>query len=313
MTVMTTNMKMSQLVDENHHLLGMLSRVGIEGAFGDRSVAEICSGAGLDPDTFLLLCRVYTSPDYRAPEELLRRCHIGDVLRYIHQSHGYYLNYAIDRLAAGMEDLIKPCSPQQKEVIWKFFTDYKNELEKHFQYEEGKVIPYVQALLLGQRNPSFSISRFEENHSNMDETLSDLKNLIMNSLPGECSNAGRVELLEFIFALRSDLERHTCIEDNVLVPMVQLMENPFLTMDGSPREWHSQEQPREELSDREKEILVSVAKGLLNKEIADRHNISINTVITHRKNITRKTGIKTVAGLTVYAILNNLIDINSVK
>ena len=44
-----------------------------------------------------------------------------------------------------------------------------------------------------------------------------------------------------------------------------------------------------------------------------KHNISINTVITHRKNITRKTGIRTVPGLTVYAILNNLIDINSIE
>ena len=70
---------------------------------------------------------------------------------------------------------------------------------------------------------------------------------------------------------------------------------------------------REELSAREKEILVCVAKGMLNKEIADRFHISIYTVITHRKNITRKTGIKTVAGLTVYALLNNLIDPASVE
>ncbi len=69
----------------------------------------------------------------------------------------------------------------------------------------------------------------------------------------------------------------------------------------------------DELSAREKEILVCVAQGMLNKEIADKFSLSIYTVITHRKNITRKTGIKTVAGLTVYAILNNLIDINSVQ
>ena len=69
----------------------------------------------------------------------------------------------------------------------------------------------------------------------------------------------------------------------------------------------------EELSQREKEILICVAKGMLNKEIADLYNISIYTVITHRKNITRKTGIKTVAGLTVYALLNNLIDMTSVE
>lgn len=69
----------------------------------------------------------------------------------------------------------------------------------------------------------------------------------------------------------------------------------------------------QELSAREKEILICVAKGMLNKEIADECNLSIHTVITHRKNITRKTGIKTVAGLTVYALLNNLIDPGSVE
>ena len=63
-----------------------------------------------------------------------------------------------------------------------------------------------------------------------------------------------------------------------------------------------------ELSEREREILVAVARGLTNKEIADQHNISIHTVISHRKNISRKTGIKTIAGLTVYALLNNMIS-----
>ena len=63
-----------------------------------------------------------------------------------------------------------------------------------------------------------------------------------------------------------------------------------------------------ELSKRETDVLVAVAKGMMNKEIAEQMNISIHTVISHRKNITRKTGIKSVSGLTVYALLNNLID-----
>ena len=63
-----------------------------------------------------------------------------------------------------------------------------------------------------------------------------------------------------------------------------------------------------DLSDREIDVLLLVAKGMANKEIADELNISIHTVITHRKNITHKTGIKSVAGLTVYALLNNILD-----
>ncbi|MBO4871393.1 MAG: response regulator transcription factor [Muribaculaceae bacterium] len=63
-----------------------------------------------------------------------------------------------------------------------------------------------------------------------------------------------------------------------------------------------------ELSKRETAVLVLVAKGLTNKEIADQLNVSPHTVMSHRKNIVNKTGIKSVAGLTVYAMLNNLID-----
>ena len=63
-----------------------------------------------------------------------------------------------------------------------------------------------------------------------------------------------------------------------------------------------------ELSNREIDVLVSVAKGMTNKEISDLLSISVHTVITHRKNIVKKTGIKSVAGLTVYALLNNLVE-----
>ncbi len=66
-----------------------------------------------------------------------------------------------------------------------------------------------------------------------------------------------------------------------------------------------------ELTRREIAVLVLVAQGLRNKEIADRLNVSEHTVMTHRKNIMQKTGIKSVAGLTVYAMLNNLIDEDS--
>lgn len=66
--------------------------------------------------------------------------------------------------------------------------------------------------------------------------------------------------------------------------------------------------PDNQLSEREKDIVAQVAKGLTNKEIANQLFISVHTVITHRKNIGRKLGIKSASGLTVYAILNKLID-----
>ena len=69
----------------------------------------------------------------------------------------------------------------------------------------------------------------------------------------------------------------------------------------------------EVLSDREKDVIVSVAQRMTNKEIANHLCISTNTVITHRRNIARKLQIHSPAGLTIYAIVNNLVDISSVK
>jgi two-component system, NarL family, response regulator NreC len=67
------------------------------------------------------------------------------------------------------------------------------------------------------------------------------------------------------------------------------------------------------LSSREKDIVIGVVHGLTNKEIADRLFISVNTVITHRRNISRKLQIHSPAGLTIYAIINKLVEMNELK
>lgn len=67
------------------------------------------------------------------------------------------------------------------------------------------------------------------------------------------------------------------------------------------------------ISKREADILKYIAMGYSNKEVADKLYISAHTVVTHRKNITRKLGIKTAPGLTIYAILNKIIDVNDTE
>lgn len=69
----------------------------------------------------------------------------------------------------------------------------------------------------------------------------------------------------------------------------------------------------ENLSQREEEIIVGVVKGLTNKEIADKLCLSIHTVITHRRNVSRKLQIHSPAGLTIFAIVNGLVELNDIK
>lgn len=70
---------------------------------------------------------------------------------------------------------------------------------------------------------------------------------------------------------------------------------------------------QESLTDREKEVVVCIVKGMTNKEIADHLFLSIHTINTHRKNITKKLQIHSASGLTIYAIVNKLVDINEIN
>ena len=67
-------------------------------------------------------------------------------------------------------------------------------------------------------------------------------------------------------------------------------------------------QQEHDLSPREIEVLILITKGLINKEIADKLNISLTTVISHRKNITEKLGIKSVSGLAIYAVMHGYVE-----
>lgn len=71
------------------------------------------------------------------------------------------------------------------------------------------------------------------------------------------------------------------------------------------------EKPNNTLSDREKEIVSYVVKGMPNKQIADKLNLSIHTVVTHRRNIANKLDIHSTSGLTIYAIVNKLVEIDN--
>ena len=72
------------------------------------------------------------------------------------------------------------------------------------------------------------------------------------------------------------------------------------------------EENNRELSPRETEVLILITKGLINKEIAQKLNISLTTVISHRKNIMEKLGIKSVAGLAIYAVMHGYIEADSI-
>ena len=284
-------MKMAELLEKDSSILGVFARMGLSFGYGEATVEDVCASAGIDAKSFLVICKVYAQNGWRPGPEDFQGVDNNVIVKYLSRSHDYYVNVALKDLASDIGRMMVPCEEAHQRVIWKFFSDFKEELSKHFQYEETKVFPYVN-------DPAWRIAlgTYEEDHSGVEETLEDLRNLVMTHLPASADQQEAFKVLSEINSLAADIRCHILLEETAL--------------EGRTAE---ETDGDDTLSPREKEILVCVAKGMLNKEIADVNNISIHTVITHRKNITRKTGIKTVAGLTVYALLNNLIDINSVE
>ena len=272
-------MKMSELLGEHPSLLGVFSRMGFSFGYGDASVAEVCLSGGVDPQTFLLVCRVYCRENYIPSQEELAAVDQRVIADYLRASHKFYLDVALKDIASGISRMTLPCSEDTQRVIWKFFSDFKDELQSHFDFEENVVFPN-----LGDADIP------EEDHSGVEETLEDLRNLVMNHLPEKADQKEALCVLNSISSLQYDIHKHILLEETAIEGRKILS-----PVDNT-------------LSEREKEVLVCVANGMINKEIADRLNISVHTVVSHRKNITAKTGIKTIAGLAVYALLNNLLD-----
>ena len=129
-----------------------------------------------------------------------------------------------------------------------------------------------------------------------------MKNIIIKYYPSGGSNELNGVLYD-IFTCEEELASHNAVENEIFIPAVER-----LAADDSVAE-----QRREPLSAREREIIVCVVKGLTNKQIADQLCISTHTVITHRRNIASKLQIHSAAGLTIYAIVNKLVELSQIK
>lgn len=217
-------MKMADLIGSDYRLLTVIYRLGIKLGFGERTVEETCSECGVNSDTFLLIANVYATDGYVPTMEMMTAASAIDLVRYLHASHSYYLEHEIKDLDRIFNELLGPCNRMQKEVMMRFFAEYREEVENHFAYEEDIVFPYVRSVAEGQRIDGYSMDTFEENHNNIDEKLNDLRNIVMKYLPPVCDTVTAIRALSRLCSLEADLEKHTHIENSILIPMVNRLE-----------------------------------------------------------------------------------------
>lgn len=222
--IFSESMKLADLIGMNWKLLNVLSRLGIGLGFGENKISEVCERQGIDLMAFQLICSIYTYEDYVPSAEMLAGADPLTIVSYLHNSHSFYLDKEFVSLENNINAMLDSCDAKQKDIVAKFFANYKKQVVNHFAYEENTVFPYVRALVAGENRQGYSIEQFEENHSDIDGALSDLKNIIMKYLPDTCDTILRNEVLYRIFRLEDDLASHTVIEDMVLIPIVNRIE-----------------------------------------------------------------------------------------
>lgn len=283
--------KLSHVIMENHQVIPVVSRFGIKLGMGDKTIAEICSESKINTDFFLIILNTFLNEDF-FPEKKLKNFDINLVIDYLKQADAYILNAQLHNLDKHLNAFISISDPDNKQLklIGKLFNRFKSELID--QIEKGMVdSESVLALLI------------------------DLKSIIIKHISGNFNENMCYAVIFSMDSLQKDLDKHNRIREKVLKPMIQELEamgvdnwKDLITPNSA-----SQTEKTMDISQRELEVLRLVALGHINKEIADKLNISLNTVLSHRKNITAKLGIKTVSGLIFYCMSNGYISADEIE
>ena len=306
--------KMISIIRDNYNILQSLGSFGINLGFGDKTVREVCEEQNVDTYTFLAVVN-FTINGYKEYDNA-DRLSLSTLLHYLKASHAYYIDFQLPFIR---KELVEALDEKDNlaRLILKLYDDYAHSITNHMKYEEKMVFPYVQALIDGNANDTFDIETFSKHHIQVDQKLKELKSIIIKYLPSDGLHNNQLSATLYdIYNNEEWLTHHSEVEEEIFIPAVRNEERKLRQNDVSAKisSMISQApQSDEQLSDREKDVIVALVQGMTNKEIADHLFISINTVITHRRNIARKLQIHSPAGLTIYAIVNNLVDISSVK
>jgi regulator of cell morphogenesis and NO signaling len=234
---------MADVIHINYMLLTILKRFNIPLGFGDKTIEKVCRSHDVNTDFFLEIINSFHDKSY-FPEQNLKAFSLELIVKYLRNTHDYYMLEKIPEIEGYIEELIQNCVTENKpnlSMLKKFFTDYKQELNEHIKKEDEMVLPYVLEIDKAYKNntidkplydkiKNYSINDYEDEHENVEDKLFDLKNIIIKYLPPlQNKNLCNTILIE-LFLLERDLNDHSRIEDTVLVPKVDQMEQELTKM-----------------------------------------------------------------------------------
>lgn len=306
--------KMISLIRDNYNLLQSLGSFGISLGFGDKTVKQVCDDQNVDTNTFLAVVN-FTINGYREMDDV-SRLSVPTLLQYLKASHDYFIGFQLPFIRKELVDALDE-NDNLARLILKLYDEYSRSVTQHMKYEEKTVFPYVESLIAGKPMANYAIDMYSKHHGQESSKLRELKSIIIKYFPGDCLRNNQLSATLYdIYNNEEWLALHAEVEDNIFIPAIKFLEEKSRQSDVSAKISSmigKNQEGADALGEREKDVIVALVQGMSNKEIAEHLCISVNTVITHRRNIARKLQIHSPAGLTIYAIVNNLIDISAVK
>ncbi|MGP1515286.1 MAG: LuxR C-terminal-related transcriptional regulator [Bacteroidales bacterium] len=308
----TKDDKMFELLCSNERLLQVVSRFGIPLGVGEKTIEQVCRENKIDIKTFLAIVNFTSSGGDYEPME--GQVDLYTLQSYLQNTHTYLLNFLLPHIRRHLIDALG--SSQDNDVtflIIKFFDEYCKELNCHMETEDKEIFSKTSDLIAGKRVKSLANEISRMHTSPIEQKLSELKNLIIKYYSSQSGNDMVYNILQHLFLCEYDLYIHDRIETVLLLPEIRRLEYRNQRNTNTNTNVDDDEILSQELSEREKEIIIGVVKGLTNKEIGDKLCISINTVTTHRRNIAKKLNIHSPSGLTIYALVNKFVDIKEIN
>jgi regulator of cell morphogenesis and NO signaling len=224
--------KLSDLIHANYKLLLVLPRFNVKLGFEDKKVNEVCKQHGISPRLFLMVCNVCTFDAYTPGRKEAEELEIDGLIRYLTLSHQDYLSYRVPVIKEQLNRLLGGYNGQEGKPVRQFFDGYSTEVANHLHYEERVVFPYIHNLQQGIKSGQYNIKQFEKNHGNIEEKLHDLKNIIIKYLPDQGEAELRNQVLFNLFWLEEDLNKHALLEERILIPFVQQLEERLAASDA---------------------------------------------------------------------------------
>lgn len=306
--------KMISLIRDNYNLLQSLGSFGISLGFGDKTVKQVCDDQNVDTNTFLAVVN-FTINGYREMDDV-SRLSVPTLLQYLKASHDYFIGFQLPFIRKELVDALDE-NDNLARLILKLYDEYSRSVTQHMKYEEKTVFPYVESLIAGKPMANYAIDMYSKHHGQESMKLRELKSIIIKYFPGDSLRNNQLSATLYdIYNNEEWLALHAKVEDKIFIPAIKCLEDKSRQSDVSAKISSmigKNQEGADALGEREKDVIVALVQGMSNKEIAEHLCISVNTVITHRRNIARKLQIHSPAGLTIYAIVNNLIDISAVK